>query len=41
MLGKLRDALKRLFRYRSSQTGRFVTRQYAEKHPDVTEKERL
>lgn len=42
MLGKLKAAAKALlhWRYRSSQTGKFVTREYAEHHPDVTEKER-
>lgn len=27
--------------YRSSKTGRIVTKKYAEKHPDTTEKERV
>ncbi len=36
-------AIKRLWRWvwRSSQTGRFVPRSYAEAHPDVTQKERV
>ncbi len=36
-------ALKRAWRwlFRSAQTGRFVSKKYAEKHPDVTTKERL
>jgi hypothetical protein len=29
-----------LYRFRSAITGRFVTRKYAEKHPDTTVKER-
>lgn len=40
MLEKLKALLGRII-YRSSQTGRFVSKSYAEKHPDVTEKERL
>lgn len=40
MLRRLLEAIRR-FRYRSSMTGRFVSREYAEKHPDVTEKERM
>lgn len=28
------------WRYRSAQTGRYVSRDYAERHPDVTVKER-
>jgi hypothetical protein len=28
------------YSYRSSETGEFVTRKYAEKHPRTTEKER-
>lgn len=28
------------YNYRSSETGEFVTRRYAEKHPRTTEKER-
>lgn len=27
--------------YRSSQSGRFVTERYAEKHPSTTERERI
>ena len=27
--------------YRSSKTGRLVTKKYAESHPDTTEKERV
>lgn len=40
MLRRLLETIRR-FRYRSSMTGRFVSREYAEKHPDVTEKERM
>lgn len=37
------NIVKRLIRwiYRSSITGKFVTRKYAEKHPDITVRERL
>lgn len=34
-------AIKRLFRFRNSMTGRFVSKRFAEKHPDVTIKERI
>jgi hypothetical protein len=34
-------AVKRLFRYRSSVTGRFVPREYAELHPHETQRERV
>lgn len=40
MLKKLLKALKR-FIFRSAQTGRFVSRDYAERHPDVTTREEL
>jgi len=40
MIGRLFRAVKR-FIFRSSQTGRFVSRDYAAKHPDVTERERI
>lgn len=42
MLGKLRDAVAKLifWRYRSSVTGRYVTRDYAEQNPDTTQRER-
>jgi hypothetical protein len=32
---------KRKTVYRSSKTGKFVTKKYAEKHPNTTEKERV
>jgi hypothetical protein len=37
------NALKKLFRwvYRSAVTGKFVSKEYAEEHPDSTVKERL
>lgn len=38
---KIRNGLKRLFRYRSSVTGRFVKKQFAEGNPDVTQKEEI
>lgn len=43
MLGKLKAAVKRLFfwRYRSSVTGEYVTREYAERNPDTTQRERI
>lgn len=37
MISKLRKLIRWL--YRSAQTGRFVSKTYAEKHPDVTTKE--
>lgn len=40
---KLFAPLKRLWRYvfRSSETGRYVTEEYAKEHPDTTQKERV
>lgn len=38
MIGKLARALKRL--WRSSITGRFVSRAFAENNPDTTQEER-
>ena len=37
------NPLKRLWRwiFRSSQSGRFVSRDYAERHPDVTSREKV
>lgn len=40
MIGKLKRLLKAIWRWRSSITGKFVSKSYAEKHPDTTEKER-
>jgi len=31
--------MKRTYRYRSARTGRYVTKQYAEKHPKTTVRE--
>ncbi len=40
MIKRLKAWLGRII-FRSSQTGQFVSQGYAEKHPDVTEKERV
>lgn len=42
MLAKLKQLARRIirWRYRSAQTGRYVTKDYADHHPDVTVKER-
>ena len=43
MLGKIGRALKKLvsWRYRSSVTGKFVKREFAEAHPDTTQREKI
>lgn len=38
---KILDGLKRRFIYRSSVTGRFVTKSFAEGNPDTTQKEEV
>jgi len=40
MLEKLKRLAKRVFRFRSSVTGRYVTQQYAKEHPAETVRER-
>jgi hypothetical protein len=42
MLDGLREKIKSMlrWRWRSSETGRFVTKDYAEKHPATTQRER-
>jgi hypothetical protein len=41
VLKRALNAVKRLFRYRSSVTGRYVPREYAELHPNETQRERV
>lgn len=40
-VGGLRARLRRAFRYRSSETGKFVARDKAEAHPKTTTRERV
>lgn len=40
MLEKLKRLAKRVWRFRSSVTGRYVTKAYAKAHPKETEREK-
>ena len=41
MIDRIKDFIRKWWIYRSAQTGRFVSRDFAEHHPDVTTKEEV